>query len=130
MSVTAFSCNEDEIDLDFILHTSSLEDQSSLSNNNPGDIELTVNDIDIIQDAATPLPNGIFEDDGDGDGFGDDNNSTKSETRQYQPYSERLDEMKRQVKELIGLEVKIECCQKKGIRDFVKWTVIDDLQEF
>ena len=59
----------------------------------------------VIHDSEVALPNGIFED--DGDGFGDGNNSTKSNSAQHLSYSERLEEQKRQVQKLIGTEVKI-----------------------
>ena len=112
MSGTAISPDENEIDIDFILHTSTSDDQLSSSNNNTGDIGLTPEGLEVIQDAERHLPNGMFED--YGDGFGEDDNSTESETGQHLSYSERLDEQKRQVKELIDTEVKLNLIKRKG----------------
>ena len=80
--------------------------------------------MEVMSEAETHLSNGIFED--DGDGFGDDDISTKSETQQHLSYSERLDEQKRQVQQLIGKEARIEYGQKKRIKDFVELAVVDD----
>ncbi len=80
--------------------------------------------METIYKAGTPLPNGMFVD--DGDVFGDNENSTESETQQRLSYSEILDELKRQVQQLIEKEVRIEHGQRKRIRNFVEWTVVDD----
>ena len=47
----------------------------------------------VVEDAESfNVPNGIFED--DGDGFRDDKNSTYTETRRHVSYFERLDDKK------------------------------------
>ena len=79
--------------------------------------------METIYKAGTPLPNGMFVD--DGDVFGDNENSTESETQQRLSYSEILDELKRQVQQLIEKEVRIEHGQRKRIRNFVEWAVED-----
>ena len=125
MDVSAvISPDENEIDLDFILHSNSSEDQSSTSINSQIDFTLTTDNMEGMAEAGTPLSNGIFVD--DGDGIGDDEILTELETRQHLSYSERLDEQKRQVQQLIGKEVRIEYGRKKRVRDFVEWTVVDD----
>ena len=64
MEVSAVrSPDENEIDLDFILHSNSSEDQSSTSTNNQTDLALTADDMEGMAEAETPLPNGIFVDD-------------------------------------------------------------------
>ena len=130
MTLTSVSSSdENEIDLDFILHTNdSTSDEQLSSTNDRDNIGLTADDMAVIHDSEVALPNGIFED--DGDGFGDGNNSTESNSAQHLSYSERLEEQKRQVQKLIGTEVKIEYGRKKQIRDSVQWTVVDDLQQF
>ena len=84
----------------------------------------------VIQESEVTPPNGIFEDDRDGFDEDDDDSSSQIDTGQHLSYSEKLEEQKRQVEQIIGTEVKIECGWKKAIRDFVQLTVVDDLQQF